>query len=337
MNILGVNEIGFQEPIKVDNNGHLIVSGTSGGGSSSAVIPPVETTGNISGVGVFGKTAGKSNYSPLNIDGSGHLLVSSSGDNNVMLIQGNDGIGNKNVLTDSTGQIFTKNAVLEAAVDATGAGGSKVKVLNYGVTDLDAFIPQRAADAAGNVGTSDINLAATGVKNSATASHIAIQGFFDNQSGAKTFKSLLCNTTGQLQVDVVNGGGGETYTETNFLTNLTLASQGITTTLDLGTVSCKELRVFFYADSGFIDFYACGSNNNVDYYPLFPTNGNPTDLMYAFSTTSNSHPPSNGAYTGTFKGYVQYVFAHPPKYIFFRNNDAAAITGLNAKYVVIRG
>lgn len=340
MEILGTNEIGYKEPIQVDNNGHLIISGSSGGGSSSgsAIIPPTTTTGNISGVGAFGKTNGANTYSPLNIDATGHLLVSSSGDENVVLIQGNDGVQNRNVLVEGTGQISTQlygddgGTSRKAIVSTEG----RLEVQIVGSSDINGGAPHRhlTIDGTGRILTIP---QMTATNNAIAAAQTRkIQGY---DTANTTYRDVAIDTDGHLQVDVLSGAGagGESYTQTTYLSSITLASQGTTSTIDLGAVSCKELRVFFTASSEFVNFYAVGSNDDSSYYALFPTNGNPTDLMYAFSTDSDNHPTTNGTYTGSYKAYVQYVFAHPPRYVLFRNAGAAAITGLSAHYFVVSG
>lgn len=329
MEILGENEIGYKEVIKVDNNGHLIISEKTGGGSSSgsAIIPPTTTTGNIAGVGVFGKTSGANTYSPLNVDATGHLLVSSSGDDNIVLIQGNDGAQNRNVLTDGTGQIATTNANISKGQDVKAVGEGLQQVLVYG-RKADGTL-QPVETSGDRLLVDVVELAASGRITTSTAlSSVQVCGY---DTGTNQFKTLNVDGTGKLA-----GGGSETYTNTSYLSSITLNSKATTSTIDLGTASCKELRVFFTADSEFVNFYGVGSNDDTDYYALFPTNGNPTDLMYAFSTDTNSHPTTNGAYSGTYKAYVQYVFAHPPRYVLFRNHDVAAITGLSASYTITR-
>ena len=200
MEILGTNEIGYKEPIKVDNKGHLIISGSTGGGSSagSAIIPPTTTTGNISGVGAFAKTNGDNTYSPLNLDATGHLLVSASGIENVVLVQGKDGANQYDVKVDGTGQVATTNAILDECVASS--------VLATSNTYLDACVDDGGAHTA------------TAVLDTRNTNAIIA-----NDSSTSAATPVVCSTEGRLEVQVVgsadiNGGAPHRH--------LTIDSQG---------------------------------------------------------------------------------------------------------------
>lgn len=379
MEILGTNEIGYKQPIQVDNNGHLIISGNTGGGSGggSAVIPPTTTTGNISGVGAFAKTNGANTYSPLNLDATGHLLVSASGIENVVLVQGKDGANQYDVKVDGTGQVATTNAILDGCVVATVlatsntyvdacvndggahaasavltttnpsitkgdgtivAGGGLQQCLIYGKHSDGRLFPLESDGDRLRVNNGDLSIAAQQTTNVMPQA----KGFQVYGTNGTNMRTIKTDDNGNLQVAVISGGGGggggETYTtNTTYLTGSDLNALGTTLHIDIGAVSVKEMKFFFDATSPFTDFYAVGSLDNADFYPIFPTNGVFGNEMYVPTTSSASNPIYNGAHVGSPRYWTQFILAHPPRYVLFKNNDTSIITGLTGKYITTSG
>jgi hypothetical protein len=349
MEILGTNEIGYKEPIKVDNNGHLIISGSTGGGSGggSAIIPPTTTTGNISGVGAFGKTNGSNTYSPLNLDATGHLLVSASGIENVVLIQGHDGTDLKNVLVEMDGTLRTSNTLLDACIDDSNSGflpsatmttTNPIITKGQGVIAVNGELQQVLAYGRHNDGTLHplecsgddrllvdvLELNAGGRITTSTAlSSVQVCGW-DTATGR--FKTLNVNSDGNLQVDILSGGGGgggggsESYALTQYYSNATIPMNTQTNLITLGGISVPEIKFFFDTETPFTNFYGIGSNDNTNWFVLYPENAQLATPIPAEANTAQ-YPTTNGAEPYP-RNFIQFVFKHPPKYIRFRNGSA---------------
>lgn len=370
--ILGVNQIGYKEAIKVDNDGHLIISGNTGGGSGggSAVLPPTTTAGSISGVGVFGKSAGSTTtYSPLNVDAAGHLLVSASGLENTVLIQGHDGTNQKNVLVEQNGSLRTTNATLDGCVVATvlatsntyvdacvddGAahsasavltttnpkitsgqapldvGAGLQQVLMYGKHSDGRLFPLESDGDRLRVVNGDVSVAAQQTGNTMTQAK-CFQFLGTNGTQMRTVKT---DDNGNLQVDIVSGGGAggsESYALTQYYSNATIAMNTQTNLITLAGVSVPEIKFFFDTETPFTNFYGIGSNDNSNWFVLYPENAQMATPIPAEANTA-TYPTTNGAEPYP-RNFIQFVFKHPPKYIRFRNGSASQ-NNVQSHYII---
>ena len=159
---------GKQAELLIDN-GELRVSGSSSGGVPAKA--PTATDATMASVGVFGSNDNGSSFQALKMDSSGHLLVSTSSDNDSLVIKGNDGNDGsgtvRTIKTDASGnlQVGISQQVIVGGNDGDDGTGTNRTV---------------KTDSSGNV-----NVNVLGV-----------------DSGAP--RQLSCDSNGNLQVDVVN-------------------------------------------------------------------------------------------------------------------------------------
>ena len=80
--IEAINPIGQKSSLTCDNSGHLIISGTTGGGGTDPVpdLAPTGTHTSISSVGLFGQNDSPTadNWRALQVNGDGELKVQTS-------------------------------------------------------------------------------------------------------------------------------------------------------------------------------------------------------------------------------------------------------------------
>jgi hypothetical protein len=171
--------------------------------------------------------------------------------------------------------------------------------------------------------------------NSTQAPVIQMVGVTTDLQATSKFRTVKVSETGNLQVDIVGGGGGsggsESYALTQYYSNGTIAMNTQTNLVTLTGVSVPEIKFFFDTETPFTNFYGIGSNDNTNWFVLYPENAQGATPIPAEANTA-TYPTTNGAEPYP-RNFIQFVFKHPPKYIKFRNGSASQ-NNVQSHYIV---
>ena len=182
--IEAINPIGQKSSLTCDNSGHLIISGTTGGGGTDPVpdLAPTGTHTSISSVGLFGQNDSPTadNWRALQVNGDGELKVqtSNAGSGDNIQIKAVDKTGNvEPIKMENNGALFSSNfgtsnttppVITPVEVNADG----KLQVQIVGSVDINGSAPHRhlTIDTNGRTLTAPIMTATNNAIASTTAS-----------------------------------------------------------------------------------------------------------------------------------------------------------------------
>ena len=225
--IEAVNPIGQSQPCLVDSSGHLIISGTTGGGGTDAVPDkaPVGTHTTLSSVGLFGQNDSPTadTWRALQVNGDGELKVQTSnagtGDN--VLIKGENPANEVVAIqTETDGKLISSNfgtsnatppVITPLEVNADG----KLQVQIVGSVDINGSAPHRHLTIDANGRTLTVpQMTATNNAIASTTASIVAQTTNDSSGLCRTGIQGKGSDTTQKDIACDDEGNISTYLRT---------------------------------------------------------------------------------------------------------------------------